>query len=111
MYKQYLKFIWFYAGCSGRTQAGAAEEKRWDRKIEERNNSTRCGIKGQCSLIRVLGHDLCEKGWYIWGIILCLYKNIYCTCTMIKNAEKQIEKKYTYFLKIISGIRECRYNE
>lgn len=59
----------------------------------------------------VLWHDLCKKGWYTGGIIFCLYKNVYCTCTLIKNAEKQIEQKYIYFLKIISGIRECRYNE
>lgn len=75
--------IWFYAGCCGRTQAGDTEEKRWDRKIEERNDISRCGIKGQCSLNTVFGHDLCHKDEVLKELFSALLKNMYCTCTII----------------------------
>lgn len=76
--KQYLKVIWFYSGCCGRSQAGDTEEKRWDRKIEERNDNSRCGIKGQCNLKTVLGHDLCNKD----DILEELFSTFLKTCTV-----------------------------
>lgn len=47
----------------------------------------------------VLWHDLCKKGWYTGGIIFCLYKNVYCTCTLIKNAESRLNKNIYIFKK------------